>query len=173
LRKVGVVVAIAAAVVALSGTAASASVAHVSYGGDACATGITSEYCGAQVNAWDAAITVGYGYGYGYGHGQPLFARQYVDGNPSQQFFWLQYQGGSDDVAVYAPGGVVSNEIMAQVGNRIELVNAPTTVTDNDLWSFNDGDWDNVASGDAIGVWHGLLVPVTGPTSNNWTFFTP
>jgi hypothetical protein len=173
LRKIGVVVAVTVGIVALTGTAASASVTHVNYGGDACATGITSEYCGAQVNAWNAAITVGRGRQYYSGLGQALFASQYFSGDPSQQFFWLQYQGGSDDVAIYAPGGVVSNEIIAQVGNRIELVNAPTTVTANDLWSFNSGDWDNVASGDAIGVSHGLIVPVTGPTSNNWTFVTP
>jgi hypothetical protein len=149
--------------------AASAATSHDGYGGDACATGILSEYCGAQVNSANQAITVGGGYG------QQLFARSYRDGDPSQQFFWQAYQGNnSQKLAIFAPRGVVTNEIIAQVGGRILLVPAPVQVTNNDLWTFTSGDWVNDASGDAIGVGPNcLLVPVAPPTTNNWVFETP
>ncbi len=134
--------------------------------GDSCANGIYSEYCGAQVNAYDQAITAGY-------NGE-LTARRYFAGDASQQFVWLGWQGGSSDIAEYAPDGVASGKIMAEQGSRIVLVTAPQQVTNSDLWYFSSGDWVNVASGKDIGVGpRGQLILVTGPTSNDWTFEVP
>jgi hypothetical protein len=141
-----------------------------------CATGVYAGYCGTQVNSGVPALSIAVS-----GLGK-VIATSHVHGAKGD-WFWFAYNGGSTKIAEYAPNGVASNLVMAQVGNHIVLQRA--TGAANQQWTFTcaascgpiyTGTWTNLSSGDVISANGdgGRVVPESPsatPTSDeNWTF---
>jgi hypothetical protein len=136
---------------------------HTPYGGNACATGIYSGFCGDQVTTNGLGMTP---------YRSQVVLRPYSDHNSQQDFFWLQYQGGGNDIAEFAPGGIASDLIMAVVHGQVRLVQAPQVVTAYDEWYFNGTGWTNVGTNTQLGEVNGVLDLTSGP-GTEYTFDSP
>jgi hypothetical protein len=91
------------------------------------------------------------------------------------EFFWFA-DGSHNKYAEFAPGGVASNKVMAEVRHQVVL--APASGADNQKWLFDGNGWKNVATGDVLKATTngGPVLAVNGPSSGSsetWTFVTP
>jgi hypothetical protein len=142
------------------------------YGAYNCANGIYAEYCGTQESATSLYIAVG-------GWGDHLIGTE----NPhasNAEFFWFADASASaannDKYAEFAPNGVASNLVMAEVHHAIVLTQA--TGAANQKWVYDGTGWENVATSDVLESTSngGPIYAVPGPssgTSETWTFVTP
>jgi hypothetical protein len=140
-----------------------------------CANGIYAGYCGTQESGTGLYIAVGWGDDHPH-----LIGTE----NPhawNAEFFWFADASASaannDKYAVFAPNGIASNQVMAEVHGHIVLTQA--TGAANQKWVY-DGTtgWANVATGDVLESTSngGPIVAVAGPSSGSsetWTFVTP
>jgi nitrate/nitrite transporter NarK len=145
-----------------------------------CATGIYAGYCGTQVDSGSPPLSIAVSRS-----GDVIATSSPADG--SANWFWFLFEGQTYDIAEFAPNGVASNEVMAQVASRIVLQRADGDK--NQQWLFTCysgctsgpyvGTWTNYATGEIISATTngGPVVPVTlsgAPTSaETWVFQTP
>jgi hypothetical protein len=183
LRRTAFAAAAAGAAAAL--TAAGLAGASVSQptGFDGCETGIYTGYCGTQVDQGSPALSIAVDV---RGERTKVIATSDPRGG-SADWFWFRYNGGANNIAEFAPHGVASNFVMAQVGDDIVLQKATGEL--NQQWHFTcdavcnfpyTGTWTNLATGDIIASTSdgGPVIPVPAPsgtptTSERWTFVTP
>jgi hypothetical protein len=140
-------------------------------GSSNCLNGIYANYCGTQESGTDLYMAVGLGDRIiGVSNPQP--------GNA--EFFWFSDASASaannDAYAVFAPYGIVSNKVMAEVNGRIVLANA--SGASDQKWVFDGTGWENVATGNVLEATTngGPVLAVTGPSSGAseaWTFVLP
>jgi hypothetical protein len=151
---------------------------------DGCETGIYTGYCGTQVDAGSPALSIAVDWS-GSRHANVIATSDPRGG--SADWFWFRYNGGPNSIAEYAPHGVASNLVMAQVGDDIVLQRANGNL--NQQWLFTcdtvcsppyTGTWTNLATGDIIEATSdgGPVIPVPVPTgtpttADRWTFVTP
>jgi len=160
--------------VGISGAAVASSRTPATFGGAGtsnCANGIYSEYCGTQESQTGLYIAVGWrGRIIGTSNPKPWNA----------EFFWFADASSSaannDKYAVFAPYGVVSNKVMAEVNHHIVLATA--SGQPNQKWVYDGTGWQNVATGDVLQSTYngGPILAVTGPSSGpseTWTFVIP
>jgi hypothetical protein len=157
----------------ISGVANASSRIPIPSGGGAsnCANGIYSNYCGTQESATDLYIAVGWG--------DRIIGRSYPQ--PwNAEFIWFADASSSaannDKYAVFAPNGVASNKVMAEVNHHIILATA--SGASDQKWVFDGTGWQNVATGDVLQSTFngGPILAVTGPSSGSsesWTFVIP
>jgi hypothetical protein len=177
-KKVAVVAAAAVASAGLAaGLAGSASassrVPAPAFGGSFnCAHGIYAGYCGTAESATNLYLAADR-------RGQIIGVRHPQASNA--EFFWLADASSSaannDKYAQFAPGGVASNKVMAEVRHQVVLVNASGAT--NQKWVYNaTNGWTNVATGDVLRttVPNGPVLAVHGPSagpSETFHFVTP
>jgi hypothetical protein len=156
--------------------AASASFRTPGFGGSTwnCANGIYAGYCGTQKSNTGLYIAVGFG-------GQIIGTKNPLAENA--EFFWFADAGSNhannDKHAVFAPDGVASNKVMADINHHIVLATASGAA--NQKWVFDGsvpGYWRNVGTNDVLKATFdgGPIVTVGSETSNSselWTFETP
>jgi hypothetical protein len=141
------------------------------YGTFNCANGIYAEYCGTQESGTSLYIAVGWG------------GRLIGTENPqasNAEFFWFADASPSaannDKYAEFAPNGIASNWVMAEVNHSIVLTQA--TGAPNQKWVYDGTGWENVATGDVLestfngGPIDAVAGPSSGP-SETWTFVIP
>ena len=184
LKRTAIAAAAAGAAAALTAAGmASASVSQVAPPVDGCETGIYTGYCGTQVDAGTPALSIAVNF-FGGPHGDVIATSDPF--RKTADWFWFRYNGGPNDIAEFAPGGVASNLVMAQVGAYIVLQKANGDL--NQQWNFTctaacpgsfPGTWTNVATGDIIKATSdgGPVIPVPAPVTPNaaetWNFVTP
>jgi hypothetical protein len=138
-----------------------------------CRAGLYAGYCGTQKSGTGLYLAVGFG-------SQVIGTRSPRADNA--EFFWLAdgspSAANNDKYAEFAPGGVASNRVMAEVNRHVVLVQA--TGAPNQKWVFNPAGsaWANVATGDVLkaGANGGPVLAVHGPVSGPseaWSFVTP
>jgi len=141
------------------------------YGTGNCADGIYAGYCGTQVSGTDLYIAVGFG-GQIIGTATPLAA--------NAEFFWFAdaspAAANNDKYAEFAPYGIASNRVMADVDHHIVLATA--TGAADQKWVYNGTGWTNVGTGDVLRSTYngGPIVAVSyqnDSPSETWTFVTP
>lgn len=137
-----------------------------------CANGIYSGYCGTQESGTGLYIAVGWGSHHLIGTENPHAS--------NGEFFWFADASASaannDKYAVFAPDGIASNQVMAEVHHDIVLTQA--TGATNQKWVYDGTGWENVATGDVLESTYngGPIDAVAGPSSGSsetWTFVTP
>jgi hypothetical protein len=136
-----------------------------------CATGIYAQYCGTQESGTSLYIAVGWG------------NRLIGTGNPqasNAEFFWFAdaspTAANNDKYAEFAPNGIASNLVMAEVNHVIVLTQA--TGAANQKWVYDGTGWENVSTGDVLESTYngGPIDAVAGPSSGSsetWTFVIP
>jgi hypothetical protein len=157
--------------VSLAG-AAGATSRTPTYGGSGnCANGIYSGYCGTQQSGTGLYIAAD-------SHGRIIGTRHRQSSD--SEFFWFADASSSaasnDKYAEFAPHGVASNEVMAEVRHRVVLVTASGAA--DQKWVYDGTGWQNVATGDVLRSTSndGPVLAVGGPSSGpseTWTFVTP
>jgi hypothetical protein len=103
--KIGLAVTFLAGLTLIS----SASAGVFGSGPDGCATGIYAGYCGTQRDDSTPYPL------YLAANGNTVIGTSNTRGFGSEDFFWFNYEGGTNDIAEWAPFGVASNEVMAVV----------------------------------------------------------
>jgi hypothetical protein len=136
-----------------------------------CANGIYANYCGTQESGTGLYIAAGLGDSIvGVSNPQSWNA----------EFFWFSDASSSaannDAYAVFAPDGIVSNKVMAEVNHHIVLATA--SGAPDQKWVYNLTGWTNVATGDVLESTYngGPVLAVAGPSagsSETWTFVVP
>ena len=159
--------------VSLAGAAGATSRTPAQGGGTHnCADGIYAGDCGTLESGTGLYIAVGaHGRVIGTTHPRPSNA----------EFFWFSDESSSaannDKYAEFAPNGVASNMVMAEVRHHeVELVTA--SGAPNQKWVSVGTGWQNVATGDVLVATSngGPVFAVTGPSSGpseTWTFVAP
>ena len=166
------VVASAGLAVGVAG-AASAGSLHPSFGGNTynCSNGIYAGYCGTQESATGLYLAVGW-------NNEVIGTRHPQAGNA--EFFWFadgsSSHANNDKYAEFAPHGVASNEVMAEVHHSIVLATASGAA--DQKWVFDGTGWTNVGTGDVLKATSdgGAIKAANGPSSGSsetWTFVTP
>jgi hypothetical protein len=132
---------------------------------DACATGIYAGYCGTQQDSSTVPLNLA-------ALGNTIIGTSSKGFAGSEDFFWFQYEGGSNDIAEWAPNGVASNEVMAVVkawnGPGYQVVLQPATGAANQQWFYSAPGWTNIAAPGLVLQTNGNNRPVTmvpGPAS--------
>jgi hypothetical protein len=169
-----IAVASAALAVGIAGAAsASESMPHSAggYGTENCADGIYAGYCGTQVSGNDLYIAVGFG-------GQVIGTTSPRADNA--EFIWFADQSSAaannDKYAEFAPNGIASNKVMADVNHHIVLATASGAA--DQKWVYNGTGWTNVGTGDVLKSTYngGPIVAASTQSvdpSETWTFVTP
>jgi hypothetical protein len=176
--KIGLAVAVLAGLTLIS----TASAGVFSSGPDGCATGIYAGYCGTQKDASTVPL-------YLAANGNTVIGTSSTRGFGSEDFFWFNYEGGTNDIAEWAPFGIASNEVMAVVPvqqhswyihdapvTSYAVVLQPGTGATNQQWTYNGTGWTNVASGpDLVLQTNGdnnpvTMAPVTATPNQTFTF---
>jgi hypothetical protein len=174
-RKAAALSAAAAAAAGLAvgiAGAADASSGAPAFGGGSgnCAHGIYAGYCGTQKSGSGLYIAADW-------RGRIIGTRQPQSSNA--EFFWFADGtaiGSGNKYAEFAPGGVASNKVMAEVRGQVVL--APASGADNQKWVFDGTGWKNVKTGDVLkatfngGPIQAVHSPSSGP-SETWGFVTP
>jgi hypothetical protein len=175
-RKAAALSAAAAAAAGLAvgiAGAADASSGAPAFGGGSgnCAHGIYAGYCGTQKSGTGLYIAADW-------HGRIIGTKQPQSSNA--EFFWFADQSPSaannDKYAEFAPNGVASNKVMAEVRHQIVLASA--SGADNQKWVYDGTGWKNVGTGDVLkATYNGGQIQAdhhssSGP-SETWTFVTP
>ncbi len=144
------------------------------YGASNCANGIYAGYCGTQESGASLYIAVGWGR-----HGYQVIGTKNPQAS-NAEFFWFADASASaannDKYAEFAPDGIASNLVMAEVNHVIVLTQA--TGAANQKWVYDGTGWENVATGDVLESTSngGPIDAVTGPSSGSsetWTFVIP
>ena len=145
-----------------------------------CTGGVYSGYCGTQVSAeatplaWDV-------YQQKAKAGNKIIAYPDSSGDKATDFFFFRYQGGSSDVAEYAPGGVASNLCVTEPGHDTGLVLAVCSGSANQRFTAAEAatgfTWENAATGDIVtdpgglrSQLAGVAAPETLTAADEWTF---
>jgi hypothetical protein len=141
------------------------------YGTYNCANGIYSGYCGTQESATSLYIAIGW-------HNHVVGTENPQSWNA--EFFWFADASASaannDKYAEFAPNGVATNLVLAEVHHTIVLCEA--TGAANQKWVYDGTGWENVATSDVLESTTngGPILAATGPSSGSsetWTFVTP
>jgi hypothetical protein len=159
--------------VSLAGAANASSQAPARPGGGTsnCANGIYAGYCGTQESKTNLYMAVGRG-------GSIVGTRNPQSTNA--EFIWFadgsSHAANNDKYAEFAPGGVPSNTVMAEVRHQVVLVTASGAA--DEKWVFDGTGWYNVATHDVLEATTngGPVLAVHGPStglSETWTFVTP
>lgn len=158
--------------VGTSGAASASYRAPVNFGGSTwnCANGIYAGYCGTQKSNSGLYIAAGFG-GQIIGTSVPLAF--------NAEFFWFKVGTVSQNYkyAEFAPGGVASNKVLADVRHHIVLATA--NGDQDQQWNFNGNGWTNIGTGDVLKATTdgGPIVAAntqsTTKPSEQWTFVTP
>ena len=139
-----------------------------------CANGIYAGYCGTQESGTGLYIAVG------WGDDNPHLIGTENPHASNAEFFWFADASAgaanNDKYAEFAPNGIASNRVMAEVHGVIVLCQA--TGAANQKWVYDGTGWQNVATGDVLeSTSNGSrIVAVAGPSSGSsetWTFVTP
>jgi hypothetical protein len=179
-KRAGLAVTAGAAIVVTAAGIAGASAAKPTSPPNECATGIYAGYCGTQVDSGTPALSISV----------DRFGQVVAASRPrphSADWFWFSFEGGANDIAEFAPGGVASNLVMAQVGSRIVLQKGSGDT--DQQWVFKcytgctsgpyAGTWTNIASGDVIaattngGRLRAVSLSGTPGSNETWAFQTP
>lgn len=162
------------------GTAGAASASYrapANFGGSTqnCVNGIYAGYCGTQKSNTGLYIAVGFG-------GQIIGTKNPLAENA--EFFWFADAGSNhannDKYAVFAPDGIASDKVMADINHHIVLATA--TGAPNQKWVFDGnvpGFWRNVGTNDVLKATFdgGPIVTASSESNSNpselWTFVTP
>lgn len=158
--------------VSLAGVAGATSRTPTYSGSGNCANGIYSGYCGTQQSGTGLYIAAG--------------ARGSIVGTRHRQssdseFFWFADGSSSaannDKYAEFAPHGVASNLVMAEVRHH-QVVLVPASGATNQKWFYDGTGWQNVATGDVLRATSngGPILAVSGHSSGpseTWTCVTP
>jgi hypothetical protein len=140
-------------------------------GGGNCANGIYAGYCGTQESGTGLYIAIGW-------RGEVIGTSNPQPGNA--EFFWFSDGSSSasdnDAYAVFAPNGIVSNKVMADVNHHIVLATA--SGAPDQKWVYDSPGWVNVGTGDVLKSTYngGPILAATGPSSGSsetWTFVVP
>ncbi|HEY1920851.1 MAG TPA: hypothetical protein VGH27_35225 [Streptosporangiaceae bacterium] len=152
--------------------AADASSGAPAFGGGTgnCAHGLYAGYCGTQESGTGLYIAADW-------QGRIIGTRTPQASNA--EFFWFAdgtTAGSHNKYAEFAPGGVASNKVMAEVRGRVVL--APANGANTQKWLFDGTGWENVGTGDVLKSTSngGPVLAVNGPSSGQsetWTFVTP
>jgi hypothetical protein len=153
--------------------AADASSGAPAFGGGTgnCAHGLYAGYCGTQKSQTGLYIAADW-------QGRIIGTRAPQASNA--EFFWFADGSSSaadnDKYAEFAPGGVASNKVMAEVRHQVVL--APASGAANQKWVYDGTGWTNVATGDVLKATSngGPILAVNGPSagpSETWTFVIP
>jgi hypothetical protein len=136
-----------------------------------CANGIYSQYCGTQESATSLYIAVA-------PNGRVIGTENPQPNNG--EFVWFADASTSaannDKYAEFAPYGIASNRVLAEVNHCIVLTQASGAT--NQKWVFDGTGWENVATGDVLesttngGPIDAAAGPSSGP-SETWTFVIP
>jgi hypothetical protein len=154
-------VASAGLAVGLAGSAGATGRAPAAPGSFNCAHGIYAGYCGTAESGTNLYLAADR-------HGQIIGVRH--PQASSAEFFWLADASSSaannDKYAQFAPGGVASNRVMAEVRHHVVLVNASGATDQKWVYNATNG-WTNVATGDVLRttVDGGLVLAVHGPSA--------
>jgi hypothetical protein len=144
------------------------------YGASNCANGIYAGYCGTQESGTSLYIAVGWG-----SHGYGVIGTANPQAN-NAEFFWFADASASaannDKYAEFAPDGIASNLVMAEVNHCIVLTQA--TGAANQKWVYDGTGWENVATGDVLeSTYNGGPIDAVAATSSGpsvtWTFVIP
>jgi hypothetical protein len=136
-----------------------------------CANGIYAGYCGTQESGTSLYIAVGLG-GHLIGTENPQAS--------NAEFFWFADASASaannDKYAEFAPYGIASDLVMAEVNHAIVVT--PATGAANQKWVYDGTGWENVATTDVLESTSngGPIDAVAGPSSGSsetWTFVIP
>jgi hypothetical protein len=127
-----------AGVGAVTAVAASATPPPYGYGSGSCNNSIYAGYVNTQTDGYGASIVVQ--------NGQAVASKRGGD----SCFFWFAYEGGSNKIAEYAPGGITSNEVLGVQQSRhhdnpLQVGLVPATAQAQ--WLFT------LVSGSATGTW--------------------
>jgi hypothetical protein len=164
-------VASAGLAVGLAGSAGAAGRAPAAPGSFNCAHGIYAGYCGTQKSGTGLYIAVGR-------HNAIIGTNRPQASNA--EFFWFADGTSTSSTppkyAEFAPGGVASNKVMAEVRHQVVLVTASGAA--NQKWSFDGTGWKNVQTGDVLKATfrNGPVAAVHGTSSGaseTWAFVTP
>jgi len=145
--------------------------AAFAFGSGNCANGIWSNYCGTQESNTGLYIAIGLGNRIvGTTDPQPWNAEWVWSADASAS------AANNDKYAIFAPGGITSNNVMAEVNHHIVLVNASGNA--DQKWVYDGTGWENVATGDVLEstVNGGPILAAKGPSSGNsetWNFVVP
>jgi hypothetical protein len=152
--------------------AADASSGAPAFGGGSgnCAHGIYAGYCGTQKSQTGLYIAADW-------RGRIIGTRAPQASNA--EFFWFADGtsiGSGNKYAEFAPNGVASNKVMAEVRHQVVL--APASGANSQKWVFDGTGWKNAATGDVLKATSngGPVLAVNGPStgsSESWTFVTP
>ena len=166
-------VASAGLAVGLAGSAGATGRAPASPGSFNCAHGIYAGYCGTQKSGTGLYIAVGR-------HNAIIGTDRPQASNA--EFFWFADASSSaannDKYAEFAPGGVASNLVMADVGHH-QVARVRASGARNQKWVFNaTNGWTNVATGNVLKATfrNGPVTAANSPSSGaseTWTFVTP
>lgn len=136
-----------------------------------CANGIYAGYCGTQQSGTGLYIAVGW---------RDQIIGTYSERPGNAEFFWFadasSTAADNDKYAVFAPNGVVSNKVMADVNHHIVLATASGAL--DQRWVYDGTGWTNVGTGDVLKSTYngGPILAVPGPSSGaseTWTFVVP
>jgi hypothetical protein len=149
---------------------------------DGCTTGIYAGYSGTQQDGSTVPL-------YLAAVGNSIVGTSSTRTFGAEDFFWFNYEGGTNDIAEWAPFGVASNEVMAVVPQPLRphyTYNAPTTSyavvlqqasgATNQQWTYNGTGWTNVATGpDLVLQTNGnnnpvTMAPVTATPNQTFSF---
>lgn len=171
--KIGLAVAVLAGLTIIS----TASAGVFGSATDACATGIYAGYCGTQQDGAGLYLAAS---------GQNVIATSSRTFG-TEDFFWFNYEGATNDIAEFAPLGIASNLVMAVVAQHPRYNgNVPSTSyavvlqfatgASNQQWTYNGTGWTNVASGPGLMLQTNgnnnpvTMAPPTGAPNQTFTF---
>jgi hypothetical protein len=154
-------VASAGLAVGLAGSAGATGRAPAAPGSFNCAHGIYAGYCGTAESGTNLYLAANR-------RGQIIGVRHPQASNA--EFFWLADGTSTSSTppkyAEFAPGGVASNKVMAEVRHQVVLVNASGAT--NQKWVYNaTNGWTNLGTGDVLRttVDGGPVLAVHGPSA--------
>ena len=113
-----------------------------------CANGIYAGYCGTQEDS--SAVPL-----YLAARGNVIIGTSSTHGFGTEDFFWFGFEGGTNDIAEWAPDGVASNLVMAVApiysyqshSTAYAVVLQQASGATDQQWTYNGTGWTNVATG--------------------------
>jgi hypothetical protein len=140
-------------------------------GGANCANGIYANYCSLHESGTGLYLAAGWN--------DQIVGVKYPKASDADFFFFADASASAannDKYAEFAPNGVASNKVMAEVKGHMVLVTA--TGAADQKWVFDGTGWQNVATGHVLKATFngGPVLAAPGPSSGaaeTWNYVAP